>query len=148
MYSGPDSLPQLPLRQADTLTAEPVAPVQQTEGTLGGVPPGTRLSRSERRLRARTELLTPVCGKVTPKKEFKGPIRKRIGGQFFCSNCQMGFRSQSTVKEHFPSCVQKLGNPNRVRWIDHPSIKGYTNRKTRLTEERLTAIPPAEETNC
>lgn len=49
--------------------------------------------------------------------------------KFICPLCGAKRSRRYTIKQHFPGCVRKRGNPNGLEWTDHPSTHGYSPRK-------------------
>ena len=49
---------------------------------------------------------------------------KKSGGDFVCPICESRFTRKEGVNYHFPSCVEKYGNPEGKRWNEHPSCSG------------------------
>jgi len=68
---------------------------------------------------------------ATPQKD----VAADDGGsdnKFICSICGAKRTRRYTIKQHFPGCVQKNGNPQGLKWTDHPSTKNYRTRKPSL----------------
>ena len=47
--------------------------------------------------------------------------------KFCCPRCgsnytRLNYTRLKTVKDHFPDCVSKCGNPQALRYTDHPSM--------------------------
>ena len=68
--------------------------------------------------------LTPVCGRVTPSKGTPGQARVKPSSKYYCPRCRSGFTRPRNVKDHFPGCVNKWGNPAGMCWWDHESCEG------------------------
>ena len=49
---------------------------------------------------------------------------KRNQGDFVCPICEPRFTRKEGVNYHFPSCVEKYGNPEGKSWNEHPSCSG------------------------
>lgn len=63
---------------------------------------------------------TKYCGLIVPFKR-EPEKAKRTKGDYFCPICESSFTRREGVNYHFPSCVEKHGNPEGRRWNDHPS---------------------------
>ena len=77
-------------------------------------------SGTTRSTRVRKTGPTKYCGVFVPSKE-KPEKAKRTLGDFFCPICESPFTRKEGVNYHFPSCVEKYGNPKGKRWNEHPS---------------------------
>ncbi|KAL9138499.1 MAG: hypothetical protein Q9175_000287 [Cornicularia normoerica] len=70
----------------------------------------------------RTSVYTRVCGvysreKASPKKV------KTNGGPYHCPRCDTQFTRSRGVTRHFVGCITKNGNPDSLKWTDHPSLQ-------------------------
>ena len=65
---------------------------------------------------------TIACGVVCP--EIAPPVRKVNpgGGSYCCPRCGSNFTRPKSVKDHFPGCIQRYGNPLGLRYTDHESM--------------------------
>ena len=65
---------------------------------------------------------TIACGAVSP--ELAPPVKKynAKGGRFYCPRCGSNFTRAKSVKDHFPGCVSKYGNPQGLCYTDHESM--------------------------
>ena len=65
---------------------------------------------------------TVACGVVCP--EVAPPVQKfnQGGGDFYCPRCLSNYTRPKSVKDHFPGCVSKYGNPLGLRYTDHESM--------------------------
>ena len=65
---------------------------------------------------------TVACGVVCP--ELATPVQKvNLGdGKFYCPRCGSNYTRAKSVKDHFPSCVLRYGNPLGLRYTDHESM--------------------------
>lgn len=75
---------------------------------------------------------TPVCGVYSP--EIKKPQPKVKGAsclnfKYECPRCHTKYSRRYTVKQHFPGCIVKYGNPDSLKWSSHDSTKDYKSRK-------------------
>lgn len=80
---------------------------------------------------AKAELQTPVCGVYCPEIQKPSP-RVKSGSsnfRFECPRCRTRFSRRYTVKSHFPSCIEKYGNPDALKWNEDASMQGYQPRK-------------------
>ncbi|KAF6217490.1 hypothetical protein HO133_006828 [Letharia lupina] len=66
-------------------------------------------------------MLTEVCNIATPAKGT--PVaHTNKDGRYRCARCKGRFTRTRTVKDHFITCVNKYGNPNKLSWYDHPTL--------------------------
>ena len=74
---------------------------------------------------------TPVCGIYSI--EIEAPVRKinTGNGVFVCPRCRSNFTRVKTAKDHFHGCILKYGNPDSLKFTDHPSMA--------RTEQMITA---------
>ena len=90
---------------------------------------------------------TDVCGIFSP--EISTPIKKHNPGKgdFFCPRCRSSFTRAYTVKEHFPDCVAKYGNPQSLRYTDHVSMtsqEAAIQRRSRAGRQSSVATMEGE----
>lgn len=95
----------------------------------------------ERHANARDDGYTNVCGVRSPATST--PIKKYNPGkgEFCCPRCESNFTRPKSVKDHFPYCVAKCGNPQALRFTDHPSMaqtEAAIQRRTRASRELST----------
>ena len=71
---------------------------------------------------SRNDGYTIICGMNSPAKAT--PVKKINPGKgkFRCPRCGSNFTRPKSVKDHFPDCVLKCGNPEGLRYTDHPSM--------------------------
>ena len=91
---------------------------------------------------------TPVCGITTPLKEIPFKKMKKQSHPYHCPRCDSEFSRRYTVKQHFPRCVKKYGNPDGLTWMSHVScqtgnpyvsrVENSWNRKREEYEEDAT----------
>ena len=67
---------------------------------------------------------TRVCGVYS--REIASPEKKikRTGGRYRCPRCDTPFTRARAVMKHFVECIAKYGNPDSLKWTDHPSLQG------------------------
>ena len=71
------------------------------------------------------------CTPAKPIRKFSAVKRRNMT----CIICDSKFEVKSYVREHFPKCVQKNGNPNRHFWFDHPTVRNNNgNPSVRLDD--------------
>lgn len=87
--------------------------------------------RESRRL-ARELAPTEACGVFSesrvpagcsPAQHTPTPYQLKETRNMTCIICDSKFATKKSVRNHFPKCVQKNGNPNRHSWFDHPTIQ-------------------------
>ena len=104
-------------------------------------------SGTARSTRVRKTGPTKYCGVITPF--IMNPEKaKRNNGDFECPICESKFTRKEGVNYHFPSCVEKHGNPEGKRWNEHPSCSGKDEAKKapaskKQTIEIVTSRPSA-----
>ena len=99
---------------------------------------GLSLTTQQRHAHSRDDGYTDVCGVFSPAKAT--PVKKasKYGGKFRCPRCNSGFTRTKSVKDHFPHCVSKCGNPQSLRYTDHPSMaraEANIQRRSRVSSE-------------
>ncbi len=97
---------------------------------------GPSAQTQKRHAHLRDDGYTDVCGVYSA--EVLKPVKKTNdgNGDFCCPRCGSNFTRRKTVKDHFPSCVAKHGNPQRLRFTDHPSMEtseSFIQRRTRTS---------------
>lgn len=95
----------------------------------------------ERHAHARDDGYTDVCGLRSPA--ISTPVQKYNPGkgEFRCPRCGSNFTRPKSVKDHFPYCISKCGNPQALRFADHPSMvqtEAAIQRRTRASREPST----------
>ena len=89
------------------------------------LPASSNIGKSEtgRNQHRRSDLLTDVCGHITPAT---GTPVKKISGKehadYHCPRCDSTATRPRTIKDHFPACIRKHGNPQGLKYTDHPSM--------------------------
>lgn len=99
---------------------------------------GVSLTALRRHAHARDDGYTDMCGVSSPEKSV--PVKRfNLGkGQFCCPRCESNFTRPKSVKDHFPYCVIKCGNPGALRYTDHPSMaqtEAAIQRRARASRE-------------
>ena len=99
----------------------------------------------------RNSELTSVCGVVsTEKRRAVHTHSKDPHFLYHCPRCDKGLSRRYTVKQHFPGCILKHGNPEGLKWTDHPSMQGsrpyHTRRPNGWNFNRL--IPTGRKPFC
>ena len=97
----------------------------------------------KRRAHSRNDDYTDVCGVFSPAKAT--PVKKSNPGNggFCCPVCESSFTRPKSVKDHFPDCVSKYGNPQAMRYTDHPSMaqkEAAIQRHSRASREISSVI--------
>lgn len=100
--------------------------------------PETRPTPSNNRGKWSTAIrsLTDVCGvyspEIGPPKE-KPVVKKAkyIIEPYRCPRCNSPFTRPYTIKQHFPACVRKYGNPCSVKWTDYARVRGRDQKSRR-----------------
>lgn len=92
----------------------------------------------KRHAHSRDDDYTDVCGVYSPEKA--NPMTKfnHGKGEFCCPRCESSYTRPKTVKDHFPDCISKYGNPDSLRYTDHPSMastKAFIQRRSRASRE-------------
>ena len=98
------------------------APVGEGHGSLAiRVRKPSAITQS-RHAHSRDDNYTDVCGVFSPAKA--NPVKKDNpgNGEFYCPRCESNYTRPKSVKDHFPHCVSKCGNPQALRFTDHPSM--------------------------
>ena len=69
-----------------------------------------------------TSVYTSVCGvysiETAPPEKFENKA-----GPFHCPRCDTLFTRARGVRRHFIGCITRYGNPDSLRWTDHPSLQ-------------------------
>lgn len=72
-----------------------------------------------------------LCGVCSPEKLSPTRHNQSTDSAYHCPKCNKGFTRRTGVKDHFPNCIKKHGNPSRLRWDDHASLKPLRQGETR-----------------
>ena len=102
-------------------------PIRQNNGVSNSIVQGLSAKTQERYANSRKDGCTVVCGVGSP--EMAPPVRKVNpgNGKYRCPRCKSNFTREKTVKDHFPDCISKHGNPEGFSITDHPSMKRQSN---------------------
>jgi len=87
---------------------------------------------------------TYVCGIYSPGDP--GPVRPyrakyhetvipKYERVYLCPRCELTCTRALTVRHHFGSCIARNGNPDRMNWYDHPSVRDATAATSRKRSE-------------
>ena len=87
---------------------------------------------------------TVACGIVCP--ELAPPVKKfhAKGGSFHCPRCGSNYTRIKSVKDHFPGCVAKYGNPRGLRYTDDESMSSE-NLNADVEQDEATTSADDEE---
>ncbi|MCJ1287193.1 hypothetical protein MMC26_006541 [Xylographa opegraphella] len=73
--------------------------------------------------------------------QHQGRAKTKELPNMICPICEKGYTRRETVKNHFPACVRRNGNPNNVAWDAHPSCQ--PKRASRAEKVRPVKVPAA-----
>lgn len=79
---------------------------------------------------------TRLCGIYSREKA--SPKKFKANGPYHCPRCDTQFTRARGVWRHFVGCITKYGNPDSLKWTDHPSLQGtvkYLVRKGNQGQE-------------
>ena len=76
---------------------------------------------------------TRVCG--VHSREKASPNKSIANGPYHCPRCDTQFTRARGVMRHFVGCIKKYGNPDSLKWTDHPSLHKHPTRKGRQGQE-------------
>ena len=109
-------------------------PIRQKPGVVNSNVQGLSVKTQERYANSRGDGYTIACGVGSP--EIAPPVRKvnHGGGKYRCPRCMSNFTREKTVKDHFPDCISKHGNPDSLSFTDHPSMEKAKARIQRLNQ--------------
>ena len=102
-----------------------------------------------RRAHARSDGYSVVCGVFSP--EISAPVKSdnRGNGDYCCPRCGSNYTRPYTVKDHFYYCISKHGNPQALRFTDHPSMaqtEAAIQRRNRASQDPVQAVQEMSET--
>ena len=93
---------------------------------------------------------TEVCGVFSesrvpagciPAKLIRKPSAVKRRRNMTCIICDSKFEIKSYVRDHFPKCVQKNGNPNRHSWFDHPTVRNNNGNPSGRLDDGFGPFP-------
>ena len=101
----------------------PIREKRKKSGQLNSSAQGLSAKTNERYANSRKDGYTIVCG--VKSAEIVPPVKKLNygNGKYRCPRCKSNFTREKTVKDHFPDCISKHGNPEGLSFTDHPSMK-------------------------
>lgn len=91
-------------------------------------------------------IYTRVCGVYSGERAPPEKTKTR-SGRYHCPRCDIRFTRARGVRRHFVGCITRYGNPNCLKWTDHPSLQGtikYHARKGHPCQEDAF-VPPAAD---
>ena len=96
-----------------------------------------------------TSVYTSVCGVYSREKALPYKVETRCG-IYHCPRCDTQFTRTRGVMRHFVGCITKHGNPDSLKWTDHPSLQSIVRYYARngyrgQEEEFLHLAADAEE---
>ena len=117
---------------------------RETQKSSRGDGAAKSAKRRESSRLAREFAPTEVCGVFSesrvpagcnPAKPIRRPSTVKRTRNMTCIICDSKFEVKQYVRNHFPKCVQKNGNPNRHSWFDHPTVRNNNGtQSTRLDD--------------
>ena len=117
---------------------------RQTQKSSRGDRAAESSKRRESSRLAREFAPTEVCGVFSesrvpagcnPARPIRRPSTVKRTRNMTCIICDSKFEVKQYVRDHFPKCVQKNGNPNRHSWFDHPTVRNNNGTQgTRLDD--------------
>ena len=93
---------------------------------------------------AREFVPTEVCGVFSesrvpagcnPAQHIPRPSELKRRKNMTCIICGSKFEVKQYVRNHFPKCVRKNGNPNRYSWFDHPTVRNNNGTQSRRLDD-------------
>ena len=102
-----------------------------------------------RRAHARSDGYSVVCGVFSP--EISAPVKSdnRGKGDYYCPRCGSNYTRPYSVKDHFYYCISKHGNPQALRFTDHPSMaqtEAAIQRRIQTRQDPVQAVQEMSET--
>lgn len=91
---------------------------------------------------------TRLCGVYS--RERASPKKSKANGPYHCPRCDTHFTRARGVMRHFVGCITKYGNPDSLKWTDHPSLqrtvkyfarKGYQGQEDRFLPQVADVRP-------
>ena len=96
-----------------------------------------------RRAHARSDGYSVVCGVYSPEISAPAKSVNRGKGDFCCPRCESNYTRPFSVKDHFFYCISKHGNPEGLRFTDHPSMwqtEAAIQRRNRASQAPSTRM--------
>ena len=72
-----------------------------------------------------------------PAQHILGPSALKRTRNMTCIICGSKFERKRDVRNHFPRCVQKNGNPKRNSWFDHPTVRNKNDSQGRSLDDEF-----------
>ena len=123
---------------------------RQTQKLSGANRSATKsASGKELRRLARELVPTEACGVFcesripagcSPAQPILTPAQLKRTRNMTCIICDSKFEQKTYVRNHFPKCVQKNGNPDRHSWFDHPTIRNKNDTTVLDTNDDQSMI--------
>lgn len=86
-----------------------------------------------------TSVYTRVCGVYS--REIASPKKLSTqDGSYHCPRCDKQFTRARGVMRHFVGCITKYGNPDSLKWTDHPSLQGTVKFHARKEHQGLEDV--------
>ncbi|KAF6230068.1 hypothetical protein HO133_004407 [Letharia lupina] len=127
----PTAAPRIP-----TPNVRPLAPISQLTVSLRSAEHKDYRSCTDgQSSRTDTTVYTKACGVYSKEKASPKKVRTN-GGRHHCPRCDTQFTRARGVKGHFVGCITKYGNPDRLKWTDHPSLEGTVKFYARSGHQR------------
>ena len=115
------TLPEIP--HIPTLSSRPQAPALQRANEQESAKSNNHTFCTNKESSGRgTTVNTSVCGVYSMEKCSPKKIEARRG-HFHCPRCDTQFTRSCNVKGHFVRCITMHGNPDCLKWTDHPSLE-------------------------
>ena len=124
---------------------------RQTQKSSGGKHLTTKATnRKELSRLAREFVPTEVCNVFSesrvpagcnPAQHIPSPSELKRRRNMICIICGSKFEVRQYVRNHFPKCVRKNGNPNRHSWFDHPTVRNKDDSQSRKLDDEFGPFP-------
>ncbi len=108
---------------------------------------GYSASTLRRHAHARDDWYTDVCGVISPEKATAVKKDNLGNGDFCCPRCGSTFTRPKSVKDHFPGCIRRYGNPQGLHYTDHASMaqtEAFIQRRRQASHETSNADTEGE----
>ena len=106
------------------------------------------------RILARELVPTEACGVFSesrvpagcsPAQHILTPFQLKQTRNMTCIICGSKFVKKEYVRNHFPKCVQKNGNPNRHSWFNHPTIRNKNDTQSMILDDGFGPFSKTDE---